>query len=159
MGLTTQFDLGDPTIALGSAQTNLLQLVSAYSVITNNGKLSIPYGIQSIEKENGNALYKRMSSGTGEIFEKKYMEDMKSMMREVVLNGTGKNAYVEGLFDIGGKTGTSQDYRDAWFVGFANDLTIGVWIGRDDDKQMKGVTGGSLPAKLWHNVVKGIYAD
>jgi penicillin-binding protein 1A len=159
MGLSTNFDLDDPTIALGSAQTNLLELTSAYSVITNNGVLSIPYAIQSIKKEDGETLYNRMSSGVGSIFNKNDIEDIKSMMREVVLNGTGKNAYVDGLDDIGGKTGTSQDFRDAWFIGFANDLTIGVWIGRDDDKPMKSVTGGSLPAKLWHDVVKSIYME
>ncbi|MFC1659227.1 transglycosylase domain-containing protein [Pseudomonadota bacterium] len=156
MGLSTDFDSGDPTIALGSAQTNLLELVNAYSVITNNGKFLIPYGIESIKKENGQVLYDRMSSGVGNVFNEKDVEAMKNMMREVILNGTGKNAYVEGAFDIGGKTGTSQDFRDAWFIGFVDDLTIGVWIGRDNDKPMDKITGGSLPAKLWGKIVSNI---
>lgn len=153
MGLTSNFDTSDPTTALGSPQVNLLEMTTAYTIVTNGGNAIIPYSIDYVKREDGKIIYNRKTSGIGRVISADTVEDMKSMMREVVENGTGKNALVKNVYEIGGKTGTSQNYRDAWFIGFANDYTIGIWMGRDDDKTMKNVTGGSLPAKLWHNIV------
>ena len=156
MGLTSNFDMSDPTVALGSPQVNLLEMTAAYAMITNGGNAIIPYSIDYVKRTTGEIIYNRKTSGIGRVVSPDTVEDMKSMMLEVVENGTGKNAMVKNIYEIGGKTGTSQDYRDAWFIGFANDYTVGIWMGRDDDKTMKDVTGGSLPAKLWHDIVSDL---
>jgi penicillin-binding protein 1A len=156
MGLTSNFDMSDPTTALGSPLVNLLELTTAYTIVTNGGNAIIPYGIDYVKRKNGEIIYSRKTSGIGRVVSADTIEDMKSMMREVMENGTGTNALVKNVYEIGGKTGTSQDYRDAWFLGFVENYTIGIWMGRDDDKTMQNVTGGSLPAKLWHNIAKDL---
>jgi len=77
------------------------------------------------------------------------------MLKEVIRNGTGKRARIE--LSAAGKTGTSQDHRDAWFVGYAGDLVVGVWVGRDDARPMKEVTGGGLPAQIWARFMRGAF--
>jgi penicillin-binding protein 1A len=162
MGVLSEMDKDDPTIALGTTQVNLLELTSAYSVITNNGDAVIPYSILKIKNlDDNNLIYKRKTEEFKKILEKEEIENIKDMMFNVITNGTGKNAKIEELINkgsccIGGKTGTSQNYSDAWFIGYANDITIGIWIGNDDNTSMEKTTGGTLPAILWRNIAKNI---
>jgi penicillin-binding protein 1A len=156
MGLTSNFDISDPTVALGSPQVNLLEMTTAYTIVTNGGNAIIPYAIDYVKRENDEIIYNRKTSGIGRVVSADTIEDIKSMMREVMENGTGKAALVKNVYEIGGKTGTSQDYRDAWFLGFVENYTIGIWMGKDDDTTMENVSGGTLPAKLWHDIAKDL---
>jgi penicillin-binding protein 1A len=139
----------DPSIALGTNEVNLLELVSAYAPFANGGTGVIAYGITEIKDAAGKVLYRRTGSGPGQVVAPDMVAMMDTMMEGVVGHGTGKAAALPR--PIAGKTGTTQDYRDAWFVGFTADLVAGVWFGNDDDTPMKKVTGGSLPAAAWHS--------
>jgi len=173
LGIMSKIDEYDPTIALGSTQVNLLELTSAYATLANEGYPSIPYFINKIKDEYGNTLYTRQSSGLSRIVSKKNVKDMREMLFAVIEDGTGKNAKIDKLmygnvkgnsrflvgkkkYSIGGKTGTSQNYQDAWFIGYANDLVVGIWIGNDDNTPTNGIVGGSLPAKLWKEFVEKV---
>lgn len=163
MGIFSEIDRDDPTIALGTTQVNLLELTSAYAVIVNGGNAVIPYSITEIKnKDNNNIIYKRKTTGLSKILNSDEVDYMKEMMYEVITNGTGRNAKIPQLVDkgeccIGGKTGTTQNYADAWFIGYANDMVIGVWVGNDDNTSMGRTTGGTLPSILWKNIVNNIY--
>ena len=162
MGIKSKIDKDDPTIALGTTEVNLLELVSAYAVVINDGYAVIPYSItQIIDKDTNNIVYYRKSSGKSKILDDLDVDYIKEMMYETILSGTAKNAYIERIMQngyryVGGKTGTSQNYADAWFIGYVNDIMIGVWIGNDDNTSMNKTTGGTLPAKLWKNIVEDI---
>ena len=162
MGIVSEIDKDDPTIPLGTSQVNLLELTSAYTVINNGGSAVIPYSITKIKnKDDNNIIYKRKTAGLSKILTDTEVNYMKEMMYEVIVNGTGKNAYIEDLVDkgeyyIGGKTGTSQNYSDAWFVGYTDGIVIGIWIGNDDNTSMGRTTGGTLPSILWKNIVKNL---
>lgn len=162
MGIKSKIDKDDPTIALGTTEVNLLELVSAYAVVINDGYAVIPYSItQIIDKDTNNIVYYRKSSGKSKILDDLDIDYIKEMMYETILSGTAKNAYIDkvmvnGYKYVGGKTGTSQNYADAWFIGYVNDIMIGVWIGNDDNTSMNKTTGGTLPAKLWKNIVEDI---
>lgn len=162
MGITSKIDKDDPTIALGTTEVNLLELVSAYGVISNDGNAVIPYSINEIKnKESNNIIYKRKTTGLGNLLTQEQISFMKDMMYETIVNGTGKKAQIPDLIEkgsccIGGKTGTSQNYSDAWFIGYANDITIGIWIGNDDNTSMGKTAGGTLPAILWKNIASNI---
>ena len=93
------------------------------------------------------------ADGLGQVIGDRELGDMNAMMRQVVFTGTGTKARFDGQ-DMGGKTGTSQDYRDAWFVGYTPYLVTGVWMGNDDNTPTKKVTGGSLPALVWHDIMQ-----
>jgi penicillin-binding protein 1A len=139
----------DPSIALGTNEVNLLELVSAYAPFANGGTGVIAYGITEIKDNNGKVLYRRTGSGPGQVVAPDMVAMMDAMLAGVVGHGTGKAAALPR--PVAGKTGTTQDYRDAWFVGFTADLVAGVWFGNDDNTPMRKVTGGSLPAAAWHN--------
>lgn len=163
MGILSKIDQNDPTIALGTTEVNLLELTSAYSVVNNGGNAVMPYSItEIIDKDTNNIIYKRKASKLTKILTENEVEKIKEMLFEVVNNGTGKRAKIQDLIYkgdccIGGKTGTSQNYADAWFIGYANDLTIGVWIGNDNNTSMGKIAGGTLPAMLWKEIVERIY--
>lgn len=158
IGIISEIDKSDPTIALGTTQVNLLELTSSYAVVVNGGNSVIPYSITEIKnKDDNNLIYKRKTTGLTKVLDQKEVDYMKEMLYDVVSNGTAKNARIQELIDkgeccIGGKTGTSQNYSDAWFIGYANDYIIGVWIGNDDNTSMGKTTGGTLPAMLWKGI-------
>ncbi|OFW80585.1 MAG: hypothetical protein A2887_04360 [Alphaproteobacteria bacterium RIFCSPLOWO2_01_FULL_40_26] len=151
-GIISKIDKNDPTIALGTTEVSLLELTSAYATIANNGIPVIPYTIAKIENGEGNALYSRISSGFDPVISEMSQANIKKLLRETVANGTGKNANIAE--NIYGKTGTSQNFRDAWFVGFNDDYVIGIWIGNDDNSATNKITGGSLPAMLFGKISK-----
>ncbi|HTV87867.1 MAG TPA: PBP1A family penicillin-binding protein [Stellaceae bacterium] len=137
----------DASITLGTADVNLLELTAAYAPFANGGNGVIPYGIAEIRDRRGNVVYRREGSGPGPVVAPQYVGMMNEMLQGVIADGTGRLAALPR--PAAGKTGTTQDYRDAWFIGYTADLVAGVWFGNDDDSPMRRVTGGSLPAAAW----------
>lgn len=153
-GIVSKIDKNDPTIALGTTEVTLLELVGAYATIANDGAPVIPYAISEIKTGDGILVYQRQSSGLDAVISAAAEEKIRKVLREVVVHGTGKNANIGD--DIYGKTGTSQNFRDAWFVGFNSEYVIGVWIGNDNNSPTNKITGGSLPAQLFGEIVEKI---
>ncbi len=137
----------DASIALGTDDVNLLELTSAYAPFANGGLGVWAHGIAEIRDSAGNVLFRRAGSGPGRVVNPEFEGDMNEMLAAVVDHGTGRSAQLPR--PAAGKTGTTQDYRDAWFVGYTADLVTGVWFGNDDNSAMNKVTGGSLPAQTW----------
>ena len=152
LGIVSEIKKNDLTIALGTTEVSLLELVSAYATIANDGEAVIPFAISKIENEAQETLYERESSGLGQVISEDAQEKIREVLREAVESGTGKNANISS--NIYGKTGTSQNFRDAWFIGFDDRYVIGVWIGNDDNSATKKITGGSLPASLFAEIMK-----
>ena len=154
LGLVSQLKT-HPSLALGASEVTLLELTAAYSVFANGGDGVLPHGIREIRDGGGDVLYRRAGSGTGRVIERAHAETMNQLLNAVVEWGTGKAA----KFDrpAAGKTGTSQEFRDAWFVGYTSDLVAGVWMGNDDGRPMAEVTGGGAPAKLWRRLMQGAH--
>jgi penicillin-binding protein 1A len=147
LGITSEL-ARDASIALGTNEVNLLELVSAYAPFANGGMGVLAYGISEIRDSGGRILYRRTGSGPGPVVAPELAGMMSDMLTGVIAHGTGKSAALPR--PAAGKTGTTQDYRDAWFIGYTADLVAGVWLGNDDDTAMNKVTGGSLPAAAWH---------
>jgi penicillin-binding protein 1A len=143
----------DASIALGTSEVTLLELTSAFTPFANGGYTVVPYSVSRIVTRDGQVLYERKGGGLGQAISSNDLGSMNSMMRAVVTDGTAKKSQVDG-FDIAGKTGTSQDYRDAWFIGYSTYFTGGVWVGNDDNSPTKNVTGGSIPALVWKDVME-----
>jgi penicillin-binding protein 1A len=137
-----------PSLALGTSELSPLDLTTGYAAFANGGEGVIPNLIVRIRTESGKVLYERKGSGLGRVIEPQNEADMVSMMTGTVTEGTGRAASL-GARPVAGKTGTSQDYRDAWFVGFTSNLVTGVWIGNDSSAPMKRATGGGLPARIF----------
>ena len=148
LGVTADLTSG-PSIALGASGVSLLEMTGAYAALANRGNGVWPYGIEQILDADGNVLYKRSGGGPGHVIGGHAAAEMIDMMQSVIFSGTGKAAALDR--PAAGKTGTSQDYRDAWFIGFTADLVTGVWVGNDDNSPMNKVTGGSLPTRIWHD--------
>jgi penicillin-binding protein 1A len=147
----------DASIALGTGEVNLLELVSAYAPFANGGIGVLPYGIAEIRDSEGKLVYRRSGSGLGAVVEPELVGLMNQMLDGVIGYGTGKSAALGR--PAAGKTGTTQEYRDAWFIGYTTELVAGVWLGNDDDTPMNKVTGGSLPALAWRNFMLAATKD
>jgi len=142
----------DASLALGTSETNLLSMVDAYASFANAGNGVFAYGVASVDDREGQSLYRREGEGAGRVISPAELAEMDEMMQAVMTEGTGRKAALPDR-PAAGKTGTTQDYRDAWFIGFTADYVAGVWLGNDDDTPMKRVTGGTLPAELWKQVM------
>jgi len=138
-----------PSMALGTNEVSLLEITKAYAHLANNGREVVPFAIEQVRNRKGEILYQRKGEQQPEVIGANSVKMMNDMLTSVVQKGTGKAADISR--DVAGKTGTSQDSRDAWFVGFTPQLVAGVWVGNDDGKAMKKVTGGTIPAKIWHD--------
>jgi len=149
--------VANASIALGTSEVSLLQLTSAYVPFANGGTGVLPHVITRITTRDGKVLYDRSGSGPGSVISFESLGAMNHMMRAVVEEGTGRAAKVTG-HETGGKTGTTQDYRDAWFIGYTSHLIAGVWIGNDDNSPTKKVTGGSMPARIFASVMNSAHA-
>jgi penicillin-binding protein 1A len=145
-----------PSLALGAGEVSLIELAAAYATFANGGLGVWPYGIESIHDADGRLLYARSGSGPGRIVEAGHAAEITDMLVEAVERGTGRAAKLPR--PVAGKTGTSQNFRDAWFVGFSADLVTGVWMGNDNNRPMDKVTGGGLPAKLWRAFMADAHA-
>jgi penicillin-binding protein 1A len=150
LGITSKLDPG-PSLALGASEVTLIELTGAYAVFANRGFGVWPYGIEEIRGADGDLLYRRAGGGPGRVVAPREVDRMTNLMGATVAWGSGKAA--DPGRPAAGKTGTSQEFRDAWFVGFTADFVGGVWLGNDDGTPTKGVTGGSLPARLWGRIM------
>jgi penicillin-binding protein 1A len=137
-----------PSIALGAADVNLLDLTAAYASVQADRYPVHPWGIAAFTPQANPRLVTMGPPAHGQQSLGDAREPMLDLLKGVVERGTGRAAALDGL--AAGKTGTSQNYRDAWFVGFNDELIVGVWVGNDDRSPMDHVTGGSLPASIWH---------
>ncbi len=136
------------SIALGTSEVTLMELTAAYTPLANGGHTILPYVIRSIRTADGAVIFERDPHSLGRAIDGRTLVMMNDMMRETLLTGTGKKAQIPG-WPAGGKTGTSQDFRDAWFVGYTANLIAGVWLGNDDNSPTKRASGGNLPTTIW----------
>ncbi len=140
----------DASLALGTGGVSLMELTGAYTVFANGGTRVLPHAIVEVRNRSGEVLYRRDGSGLGAAIDQPVLAAMHEMFAATVHAGTGRAANLpQALGQAYGKTGTSQDFRDAWFVGWADRLVTGVWLGNDDSSPMDEVTGGGPPAALW----------
>ena len=139
----------NPSIALGTSEVNLLELADAYAPFANGGYAVPPYVITAVKTVDGKVLYQRPKSEVTQVIDPTHVGMMNAMLSDTLSRGTGRKAAIAG-WPAAGKTGTTNDSRDAWFVGYTANLTAGVWLGNDDSKPTKRMTGGSLPAEIWN---------
>jgi penicillin-binding protein 1A len=136
------------SIALGTSEVSLMELTASYAAFMNGGYKATPHVIRRVTTAEGKVLYENTYDSPPRVLSEQIAAQMDTMMMGVIESGTGKSAKIPG-WQAAGKTGTTQNSRDALFVGFTSNLTTGVWFGNDDGKPMKKVTGGGLPAKAW----------
>ncbi|HPF47950.1 MAG TPA: penicillin-binding transpeptidase domain-containing protein, partial [Emcibacteraceae bacterium] len=148
LGITSPIT-AEPSLALGTSELNLLELTAAYSVVARGGIETKPYGIIEIQNSAGQILYRHMPGPEVRLLDQEVAFTMNSMLQNTVATGTARAALMD--FPVAGKTGTTQNYKDALFVGYGKDMINGVWVGKDDSTAMKGVTGGGAPANIWKN--------
>lgn len=146
MGISTKVD-AIASLPLGTEEVKLVDLASAYAAIANGGHLAPAYGIVEITTLEGEVVYRRPPKRPVPVLAYPTVKNITEMLKSVVAWGSGKNANIDR--PVAGKSGTSQDSRDAVFAGFSSDMTTAVWVGNDDGTPMKGVTGGGLPARIW----------
>src|SRR5664280_1799450 len=142
------------SIALGTSEVSMLELVSGYAPFANGGLAVVPHVIDRIAAGNGKLLYTRNEQPLGRIIDARYVAMMNEMMAQTLTIGTAHKAALPG-WPAAGKTGTSQDFRDAWFIGYTGHLVTGVWLGNDDGTPTKKVTGGGLPVDIWSRFMRG----
>lgn len=153
MGISTPVE-NTPSLALGTFEVKVIDMATAYSAIANGGYATWPHAIKEIYTRDGYQLYQREADTENRILDAGAVKDLTKMLEKVISQGTGRRAKIPGF--AAGKTGTTQDYRDAWFVGFTDEYVIAVWVGNDDNSPMKGVTGGTLPAEIWRKIALSV---
>jgi penicillin-binding protein 1A len=141
----------DPAMALGTASLTPLEMARAYVPFSNGGYKVAPHGIIRIRTTSGKILYQYREDVRTQVIANPPLAYMNQMMRQVVISGTGNGIKIPGNYDLAGKTGTTSDYRDAWFVGYTGGFTTAVWVGRDNNTPMARVTGGGTPAAIWRD--------
>jgi penicillin-binding protein 1A len=154
LGITTPL-ASHPSIALGTEEVTLLDLTSAYAAFANGGFRAKPYGIKRILNPDGDVLYEQQSLAT-RVVAPGAARSMNYLLYQVILSGTGSNATIGGR-PAAGKTGTSQDSRDIWFVGYTADQVSGIWFGHDDASPMANAEGGGLSATTWASFMKSVH--
>ncbi len=151
MGITTPL-ANDMTIALGSNGVKLYDMAVAYGAFANGGYRVRPYSVERVENSRGVTIYENSGPKIVKVINFETAAGMTYMLRKVVEIGTGKAANIAQ--NIAGKTGTTNDYRDAWFVGFTPDIVTGVWVGNDNNSKLPGITGGAMPARIFADYMK-----
>jgi penicillin-binding protein 1A len=149
LGITSRIGL-EPAMALGAVEVSPLEMAQAYDAFSNGGRRVQAHGISRIRTEQGRVIYQRAAREQGAVqaITNPYLYYLNQMLRGVVTSGTGRSAAISGR-DLAGKSGTTSDYKDAWFVGYTGGFVTAVWVGKDDNTAMRGVTGGSSPAAMW----------
>jgi penicillin-binding protein 1A len=142
----------DASLALGTSEVSLLDLTGAYGAFANGGYVNEPYVIRRVRTGSGRVLYQRLEAKSAPTITARNVGAMNDMLRATLVSGTGKRAALPD-HPAAGKTGTSQEFRDAWFVGYTAHLAGGVWVGNDNGDPMNNVRGGSLPAEIWRQVM------
>ena len=151
LGISSKLD-PNASIALGTSEVSPLELVSAYVPFANGGLAYTPHVVMRV-RSGTRVLYVRQDRPLGRVIDPTYVAMMDSMMHETLASGTARHADLPGWM-AAGKTGTSQDFRDAWFIGFTTHMVTGVWLGNDDSTPTKKLTGGSLPVEIWSRFMK-----
>ncbi|MEQ4597053.1 MAG: PBP1A family penicillin-binding protein, partial [Methylobacteriaceae bacterium] len=152
MGVTSELP-NVPSLALGSAEVTLLEMTRAYAGVLAGAAPVDTHSVHAVRGAQPQPLYLRADAKAGTAIPTEARAMMLDSLQAVVDGGTGKGARVSGL-PVGGKTGTTQDYRDAWFIGMTPDLVVGIWVGNDDNSSMNRVGGGDLPASIFHDFVQ-----
>lgn len=146
LGIASPLTAG-PSLALGTSEVSLLELTGAFAVLANRGRSARPFGIVEIRTRKGEIVYQRRTKPPARVIGEEIANDANAVLNGVTTRGTAKRAnLVQPSY---GKTGTSQESRDAWFVGYTSELVAGVWFGNDNGTPMRDVTGGALPARTW----------
>jgi penicillin-binding protein 1A len=151
VGITSPLEQ-NAALALGTSDVTPIEMTAAYGAFANGGYRVYPYYVTEVDDLGGHVLYKRQPPNPQRVIASHVDKDLVAMLYGVVTGGTGRSAAIPG-HEAAGKTGTTQDYRDAWFVGFTHDYVTTVWVGNDDSSPMKNVTGGTIPAVIWHDVM------
>ncbi len=144
----------NPSMPLGTNEVTVMDITGAYGTFANGGRLTKPYTVLEIRRPNGDLLYSRTKNelDAKQVVSPSRVADLNYMLNQVVVGGTGRRATL-GFTPQAGKTGTTQGYRDAWFVGFTSHFVTGVWYGNDDYTPTNRLTGGNLPAMTWKEVM------
>ena len=150
MGITTDLTL-TPSMVLGTNGVRVMDMAAAYAALANGGYQIVPHAINEVATHDGRQIYLRQPDKANRILDANDVLNLTKMLEAVINQGTGHNARLP-IF-AAGKTGTTQNYRDAWFIGWTNKYIAAVWVGNDNDKPMKKVGGGSLPAEIWHDIM------
>ena len=141
------------SIALGTSEVSPLELVSAYATFANGGIAVTPHVVERIRTADGKVLYDRAQQPLGRIVDARYVGMMNTMLHETLVSGTARAASLPG-WQAAGKTGTSQDFRDAWFIGYTARLVAGIWLGNDDNSPTKHAVGGGVPVEIWSRFMR-----
>jgi penicillin-binding protein 1A len=158
LGIASKLE-ANPSIALGTSEVSLMEMVTAFAPFANSGMAVTPHVVESVRlKDDRKPLYRRVPQSLGQIVEPRYVGMMNAMMQETLLTGTARKAELAGR-PAAGKTGTSQDFRDGWFVGYTANLIAGVWLGNDDSSPTRKMTGGGLPAEIWARFMKAAHRN
>jgi penicillin-binding protein 1A len=142
----------DASLALGTSEVSLLELTGAYNVLANGGNTAEPHIVRRVFTRGGHVLYARAPTAPVRVVQPAHVAAMNELLNGALVSGTGHRAAFADRA-AAGKTGTSQGFRDAWFIGYTAQLTTGVWSGNDDGSAMNHVVGGTLPASIWHDVM------
>ncbi|MFN3869713.1 MAG: PBP1A family penicillin-binding protein, partial [Hyphomicrobiaceae bacterium] len=146
----------DPSIALGTSEVTLLELTGAYGVLASGGLAIEPHVIRRVRVNSGRVLYARAHTDHGRVVSEEIAGSMNDMLNAALVAGTGRRAALP-RHPAAGKTGTTQDYRDAWFIGYTAHMTLGIWMGNDDGSPMRKVMGGNLPAEMWRELMLEVH--
>jgi len=141
------------SIALGTSEVSLFEMVSAYATFANGGLAVAPHVVERIRGADGKTLYARAPQTLGRIVDARYAAMMNTMMHETLVSGTARRADLPG-WQAAGKTGTTEDFRDAWFIGYTSHLVTGIWLGNDDNSPTRKAVGGGLPVEIWSRFMK-----
>ncbi|WP_407177559.1 transglycosylase domain-containing protein [Bradyrhizobium sp. STM 3562] len=152
LGISSKLE-PNASIALGTSEVSMTELVGAYAPFANGGYAVSPHVVSKIRTLEGKILYVRQPEQLNQVIEPRNVAMMDAMMEQTLISGTARKAEIPG-WQAAGKTGTSQDFRDAWFIGYTAHLVTGVWLGNDDSSPTKKATGGGLPVEVWSRFMR-----
>ncbi|MDR7035529.1 penicillin-binding protein 1A [Methylobacterium sp. BE186] len=155
MGITTPLT-DSVSLPIGSAEVTVIDQAAGYAVFANGGRRAKPYAAMEVRNSSGEVIYRHDDEKPEQVLSTQVVADMNFMLNKVVEEGTARRAQIEGV-KVAGKTGTTNAYRDAWFVGYTGNYVGAVWVGNDDHSPSNKMTGGSLPAMLWHDVMESAH--